>query len=169
MGISTLQSYKGAQIFEAVGLASEVVERCFAGTASRIEGADFRSSRRGNAAPPRDRLSRIAMPSRYRCCRTPVTFPLAPRTATLTCGIHNRSPTCRLRCAKNSEDALLALRRAQQRGDHARGDLARTTRVQRQEPTARSIALEEVEPEQEIVKRFATGAMSFGSISKRGT
>ncbi|HUV07812.1 MAG TPA: glutamate synthase central domain-containing protein, partial [Spirochaetia bacterium] len=41
MGISTLQSYKGAQIFEAVGLSSRVVERCFTGTASRIEGVDF--------------------------------------------------------------------------------------------------------------------------------
>ena len=38
MGISTVQSYNGAQIFEAVGLASELIDRCFAGTASRIEG-----------------------------------------------------------------------------------------------------------------------------------
>ena len=41
MGISTLESYKGAQIFEAIGLKSEVIERCFTGTASRIEGAGF--------------------------------------------------------------------------------------------------------------------------------
>ena len=41
MGISTLQSYKGAQIFEALGLRDEVVERCFAGTASRVQGVDF--------------------------------------------------------------------------------------------------------------------------------
>ncbi|KAF9239590.1 NADPH-dependent glutamate synthase [Melanogaster broomeanus] len=41
MGISTLQSYKGAQIFEALGLHSEVVERCFTGTASRVQGATF--------------------------------------------------------------------------------------------------------------------------------
>ena len=38
MGISTLQSYKGAQIFEAVGLAEDVIERAFVGTASRVEG-----------------------------------------------------------------------------------------------------------------------------------
>lgn len=42
MGISTLQSYKGAQIFEAVGLAKEVVDLCFSGTASRIGGMDFK-------------------------------------------------------------------------------------------------------------------------------
>ncbi|TQD94589.1 hypothetical protein C1H46_019834 [Malus baccata] len=41
MGISTLASYKGAQIFEALGLSSEVIERCFAGTPSRVEGATF--------------------------------------------------------------------------------------------------------------------------------
>ncbi len=41
MGISTLQSYKGAQIFEALGLADEVIERCFAGTASRLQGVGF--------------------------------------------------------------------------------------------------------------------------------
>lgn len=41
MGISTLASYKGAQIFEALGLATEVVQRCFKGTPSRIEGATF--------------------------------------------------------------------------------------------------------------------------------
>ena len=41
MGISTLQSYKGAQIFEALGLSPDVVEKCFAGTPSRIRGVDF--------------------------------------------------------------------------------------------------------------------------------
>ena len=41
MGISTLQSYKGAQIFEAVGLHSDVISLCFTNTASRLEGVDF--------------------------------------------------------------------------------------------------------------------------------
>lgn len=42
MGISTLQSYKGAQIFEAVGISEEVIDRCFCGTSSRIGGVDFK-------------------------------------------------------------------------------------------------------------------------------
>ena len=46
MGISTLQSYKGAQIFEAVGLADDVVERAFIGTASRVQGVGLRCSPR---------------------------------------------------------------------------------------------------------------------------
>ena len=41
MGISTLHSYKGAQIFEAVGLADEIIAKCFAGTASRVQGVNF--------------------------------------------------------------------------------------------------------------------------------
>ena len=41
MGISTLQCYKGAQIFEAVGLNEEVIDRCFAGTASKMDGVGF--------------------------------------------------------------------------------------------------------------------------------
>jgi glutamate synthase (NADPH/NADH) len=42
MGISTLQSYKGAQIFEAVGISEEVIDRCFCGSSSRIGGVDFK-------------------------------------------------------------------------------------------------------------------------------
>ena len=41
MGISTLQSYKGAQIFEALGLKDEIIAHCFSGTASRVQGVDF--------------------------------------------------------------------------------------------------------------------------------
>ena len=41
MGISTLQSYKGAQVFEAVGLSEEIVDRAFTGTTTRIQGTDF--------------------------------------------------------------------------------------------------------------------------------
>ena len=42
MGISTLQSYKGAQIFEAVGLSSEVIDKCFIGCSSRLGGVTFK-------------------------------------------------------------------------------------------------------------------------------
>ena len=43
IGISTLHSYKGAQIFEAVGLADEIIEKSFPGTASRVQGVDFKA------------------------------------------------------------------------------------------------------------------------------
>src|SRR5690606_34078078 len=66
MGISTLQSYKGAQIFEAIGLKSDVIGRCFAGTASRIEGVDFRVLaqellRRHGLGYPRREQNRLAV------------------------------------------------------------------------------------------------------------
>ncbi len=68
MGISTLQSYKGAQIFEALGLRTEVIDRCFSGTASRLQGVSFdvleeESIRRHNLAYPvrtEDRLACVA-------------------------------------------------------------------------------------------------------------
>ena len=73
MGISTLQSYKGAQIFEAVGLADEVIERCFAGTASRLQGVGLdvleqESLRRhalGYPGKGRDRLAALPNPGEF--------------------------------------------------------------------------------------------------------
>ena len=72
MGISTLQSYKGAQIFEAVGLARGH-RPAFTGTASRVEGIGLRRAGRRDAAPPRSSASRVATPCRSRCCRTRAT------------------------------------------------------------------------------------------------
>ncbi|KAJ8649519.1 hypothetical protein MRB53_002542 [Persea americana] len=59
MGISTLASYKGAQIFEAVGLSSEAIQRCFKGTSSRVEGATFEMLARDAL-----QLHELAFPSR---------------------------------------------------------------------------------------------------------
>ena len=73
MGISTLQSYKGAQIFEALGLRTEVIDRCFSGTASRLQGVSFdvleeESIRRHNLAYPartEDRLPALPNPGDF--------------------------------------------------------------------------------------------------------
>ncbi|KAL7557408.1 hypothetical protein ACA910_016637 [Epithemia clementina (nom. ined.)] len=161
MGISTLQSYKGAQVFEAVGLAEEVVDRCFTGTTTRIQGSDFEAIYRDlerfheSAYPPStrefDSLVRSDGQFHYRDggeahLNTPgnmVNLQIAART--------------------NSRDAYK--------------EFARLTNEQNQKVTlrgqlkfkfdpSRSIPLEEVEPASEIVKRFATGAMSLGSISQ---
>ncbi len=159
MGISTLQSYHGAQIFEAVGLSPEVIERYFTGTASRISGID---------------LDAIAEESRR---RHEVAFPKrAPETELLELGgqYHYRaqgerhlwSPetVARLQRAVRQEDV-------QSYRDYARlineqGDHPITLRgLWELEPADRTVSLDEVEPAAEIVKRFATGAMSFGSIS----
>ena len=68
MGISTLHSYKGAQIFEALGLKDDVIDLCFAGTASRVQGlnldelAEEMLRRHALGYPPRDENRTLALP-----------------------------------------------------------------------------------------------------------
>lgn len=161
MGISTLQSYKGAQVFEAVGLADEVVDRCFTGTTTRIQGTDFESLYRDlerfheSAYPAHeselDDLLRSDGQFHYRDggeahLNTPA-------------GMANLQIAART----NSRDAYKEFSRLtneQNKKVTLRGQLKF-----RFDP-AKSIPLEEVEPVSEIVKRFATGAMSLGSISR---
>ncbi len=160
MGISTLTGYKGAQIFEAVGLAPEVVERSFAGTPSRLKGVGFRelardAVRRHHAAWPvrtTGRLPALSNPGQYHW---------RPRGEK-----HMWNP-----------EAISAVRRSAQGGDRqsyeefarlsnddARGRCTiRSLLGLRTQP---AIPVEEVEPAAEIVKRFSTGAMSFGALSK---
>ena len=159
MGISTLQSYHGAQIFEALGLSPEVIERYFTGTASRISGID---------------LDAIAEECRL---RHEAAFPKrAPTFETLELGgqYHYRAQGERHLW---SPETVARLQRAVREDDiksyreyakliNEQGDHPITLRsLWELEPAAQSVSLDEVEPASEIVKRFATGAMSFGSIS----
>ena len=93
MGISTIQSYNGAQIFEAIGLAPELVERHFTGTASRIGGI-------GLDVLARETLQRHlrAYPARSRCCPSAASTPGAG-TASTTSGTRRRSPSSSTPCA----------------------------------------------------------------------
>lgn len=91
MGISTLQSYKGAQIFEALGLADEVIDKCFRGTASRIKGVGFdilaeEQLRRHEAGFPTRHESKSSRSFRTRGWCTGV------MVARSTAGIRSRSP-----------------------------------------------------------------------------
>src|SRR6185436_5462611 len=73
MGISTLQSYKGAQIFEALGIADEVIDRCFGGTVSRLQGVTFavleeetlRRQALGYPQDPDDKLPSLPNPGEF--------------------------------------------------------------------------------------------------------
>jgi len=158
MGISTLQSYKGAQIFEAVGLGPEVIDRCFYGTQSRIGGISLEIL-------AREGLERHAM-----------TF-------------HNLSPDAHIlrnpgnyhwRAGGeghiNEPGAIAALQDAAINEDKNAYQRFRDTTMASVKQCAlrgqldfvndrEKIDISEVEAAQEIVKRFATGAMSFGSIS----
>jgi glutamate synthase (NADPH/NADH) large chain len=158
MGISTLQSYCNAQIFEAVGLGREVVDRHFTGTASRIGGvglteiAEEALQRHREAFQPVAPLLRLDPGGEY-----------AYRNQGEH---HNWSPMAiaKLQHATrgNSYQTFKEFSRIVNE-DQARFNLRGLFEL---DPAGDSIPLEEVEPATEIVKRFCTGAMSFGSISK---
>ncbi len=161
MGISTVQSYCGAQIFEAVGLDRSVVDRHFTGTASRIGGIDLptigeEALRRHARGYPRDTSGDLLPVGGVYAWRrdgehhqwNPETIALIQH-ATRTSGGNAQE--------KYNEFAKLvnedAARRATLRG------------LLEFKASDGAIPLEEVEDAKEIVKRFATGAMSLGSIS----
>ncbi len=160
MGISTLQSYTGAQVFEAIGLSRSLVDKYFTGTASRIEGIGL------------DVLAREARLKLEHACSTP-----SQAETELSVGGKYRYRTDGEKHLFNPL-TISRLQHSVRRQDYATykefADLV--NRQSRQtctlrglmelRPAAHPIALEEVEPAAEIVKRFATGAMSFGSISK---
>ncbi len=162
IGISTLQSYKGAQIFEAVGLGENVVQRCFKGTASRIKGVELdvlaeESLRRHELGyPSRDvvRLPVLPNPGDFHWRSGGELHMWNPDTiASLQAAARTNSKEAYRRFADFSNNE--ATRRATLRG------LLKF----KQGVNGGPISLDEVEPAKEIVKRFATGAMSFGSIS----
>jgi glutamate synthase (NADPH/NADH) large chain len=162
MGISTLQSYKGAQIFEAVGLKSDVIDRCFSGTASRIQGVDFKvlaeeALRRhalGYPSQPVDRLPVLPNPGEFHWRADGERHMWDPPSiADLQVAARNNSADAYRRFAEHANrDAKTrcALRGLLQLKSGANGG---------------PISIDEVMPAKDIFKRFCTGAMSFGSIS----
>ena len=161
MGISTLHSYKGAQIFEAVGLASEVVDLCFAATASRVEGMGFK-----HIADAYLSMHATAYPEAH--------LPLGMLPSP---GDYHYRSNANSERHLNDPVAIAKLQEAaRQNSTQAYKDYSRIINDVNRHTTlrgllrfrgggAKSIPLEEVEPAAEIVKRFSTGAMSYGSIS----
>jgi len=160
MGISTLQSYKGAQIFEAVGLASEVVDKAFCGTASRVEGVGFEvlaeemQKRHALGFPARNviPLQVLPNPGDFHWRRHGDTHMWDPQAvASLQNAVR-----------QNNEDAYWTFAKHMNEENTRHASLRGLLKFSDALP---SIPLDEVEAESAIVKRFATGAMSFGSIS----
>lgn len=161
MGISTLQSYKGAQIFEALGIDDSVVDRCFTGTASRIKGMTFELIAQDAFAfhekgfPSRDIQSvpGLAESGEYhwRDGGEPhINDPVS---------IANIQDAVRTKNDKSYE-AYSMTEYEQIKSCTLRGmlDFNFDDRA--------SVPIDQVEPWTEIVRRFVTGAMSYGSISK---
>lgn len=160
MGISTLQSYKGAQIFEALGIDDSVVDRCFTGTATRIKGMTFELIAQDAFAlhekgfPSRDirEIPGLAETGEYHWrdggephVNDPVSI------ANIQDAVRNKND--------KSYEAYSRSEYEQIKNCTLRGlldfDFDATS----------SIPIEQVEPWTEIVRRFVTGAMSYGSIS----
>ncbi len=159
MGISTIQSYRGAQIFEAVGLDDKVVERYFTGTPSRVKGASLKVLareviERHKKAYARGQENPLAldMGGNYYWRRGHEKHMLSPQ-------------------------AIALLQHATQSGDYAtfKKFSALADNEATRQCTLRGlfkfkkgdpVPLDEVEPVSEITKRFCTGAMSIGSISR---
>jgi glutamate synthase domain-containing protein 2/glutamate synthase domain-containing protein 1/glutamate synthase domain-containing protein 3 len=159
MGISTVQSYNGAQIFEAVGLAPEVVDRHFTGTASRIAGVGLdvlarETLERHARAYPRTHTDLLPVGGVYAWRRDGEHHMWNPETISLVQHAvrHGGQDAYDEYSRLVNDDAS---RRATLRG-----------LLQFRFPEGGGIPLDEVEPASEIVKRFATGAMSLGSLSR---
>ncbi|CAK9821685.1 Glutamate synthase [NADH] [Anthophora retusa] len=159
MGISTLQSYKGAQIFEAVGLSDQVIEKCFKGTQSRIGGVTFDIL--AKEAFERHQMTYWKKPMDVLVIRNPGIYHWRSggekhindpdSIANLQDYVSSKKQTA---YAKYQETTMEMVKACTLRGQL---ELVKTTE--------NSIPIEQVEPASEIVKRFVTGAMSFGSIS----
>ena len=157
IGISTIQSYRGAQIFEAIGLHGSVIDKYFTWTASRLEGADLEAIAKeailrhstGFSGQPQQTLE---VGGDYQWRKDGEEHLFSPETIHL------------LQRAVREEDYELykqyAAKVNQQGKQYFR--LRDLLEFKQREP----IPLEEVEPVEAIVKRFKTGAMSYGSISQ---
>ncbi|KAJ0458321.1 putative glutamate synthase (NADH) [Helianthus annuus] len=163
MGISTLASYKGAQIFEAVGLSSEVMERCFSGTPSRVEGATFEALA-GDALNLHD----LGFPTRA--------FP--PNSAEAVAlpnpgdyhwrkggEVHLNDPLAIAKLQEAARGNSVAAYKEYSKRIHELNKTCNLRGLLKFKEGSIKVPLEEVEPASEIVKRFCTGAMSYGSIS----
>lgn len=162
MGISTLQSYKGAQIFEAVGLKDEVIDKCFTHTPSRVQGVDFSVlaeetlRRHALGFPVREdyKLPTLPNPGEFHWRAEGENHGWTPTR------IHNLQTAART----NSADAYEAFAKEVNEENRRRSTLRGLIEF-KENVNGGPIPIDEVEPAKEIVKRFCTGAMSFGSIS----
>ena len=160
MGISTLQSYKGGQIFEAIGLRDAVIERCFKGTASRIQGVDFdviasETSRRHLIGYPEnssDNSDSLPNQGEFHWRANGEKHMWDPEAIS----------NIQLATRTNNHETYAQFAEHMNRDSKTRCTIKGLLGFKE---NITAVPLDEVESAQEIVKRFCTGAMSFGSIS----
>lgn len=157
MGISTVQSYQGAQIFEALGIGPAVIEKCFDGTVSRIKGMTFDDLakevliRHKRAFQDTTLEKHLFIGGYYQWKRKGEAHLFNPDSISL------------LQKATRTNDKSVYQQFAQKVNDQS--EQALTLRGLLKLKKGNAVPLAEVESKESIMKRFATGAMSFGSIS----
>ena len=161
MGISTVQSYRGAQIFEAIGLNKQFVDRYFTWTASRIGGIGLEelasevSMRHHNAFPGRpSKQPDLDWGGEYQWRRDGEYHLFNPETVFK---LQHSTRTGQYRHFKEYTDKV----------DDQNENLATLRGLFEFEFAKEPVPIEEVEPIENIMKRFSTGAMSYGSISRQ--
>ncbi len=162
MGVSTIMSYRGAQLFEAVGLCQAVVDRYFTGTTSQVGGIGLDEIAEEVAV-----RHRVAYPNQWN---------VTAHNALQTGGDYKWRRTGEDHL--NDPESIFLLQQSTKRGDYqmfkkysshvndTSNRLMTLRGLMKFTHTRKPIALDEVEPASEIVKRFSTGAMSYGSISQ---
>ncbi|MDD4953882.1 MAG: glutamate synthase large subunit, partial [Candidatus Omnitrophica bacterium] len=159
MGISCLQSYRGAQIFEALGLGTEVIDTYFTGTPSRIGGAGLKEIYRevilrhqAAFGAGQEQVPYLSTGGHYQWKRDGEFH------------LWNPESIAALQDAARNNDAKRYLEFSRLINDQS--SQPATLRSLLRFKKATPIPIDEVEPIEDIARRFATGAMSFGSISK---
>ncbi|HEY4075955.1 MAG TPA: glutamate synthase large subunit [Rhizomicrobium sp.] len=160
MGISTYQSYCGAQIFDAVGLASAFIEKYFTGTASTIEGAGLKEVAEESVRRHRDAYGDNPIYRDMLDVGGDYAFRLRGEDHAWT-----PDSVSRLQHAVRGNNPAEYQLFAQQINEQSER-LLTLRGLMAFQMAENAIPLDQVEPANEIVKRFATGAMSFGSISR---
>ena len=163
MGVSTIASYTGAQIFEAIGLSAEVIDEYFVGATSRLGGAGIEIiaqetiKRHHIAYPPGGEIpgaKKLQIGGEYQWRREGEPHLFDPETVFT------------LQHATRSKRFDIFKRYTERVDDQSRRLMTLRGLFNFKSDIRKPISIDEVEPASEIIKRFATGAMSYGSISQ---
>ncbi len=183
MGISTIQSYRGAQIFEAIGLDHSVIDEYFTGTVSRLDGVELDvlakealARHRSAFSETGEQVDTLDSGGQYQWRADGEFHLFNPAT------IHKLQVACRnndyavykeFAALVNDQSkhlctlrGLLDFKFAREQSAHEEAEAGWLRHQPKQHAPLRPVPIEEVEPVEQIVKRFKTGAMSYGSISQ---
>ena len=163
IGVSTVASYTGAQIFEAVGLGAEVIDTCFTGTTSRLGGVGFDVLAEEVLTRHRKAFPADGIRASHRALDVGGEYQWRREGE-----LHLFNPTTVFKLQHSTRQGRYEIFKEYTRAVDEQAHRLMTLRglFRFKDGTRPPVDVDEVEPVEEIVKRFATGAISYGSISK---